>query len=79
MDSTIMAIVLSQIYVQAVEYILNDQTINSEQVCGRVSGGSSTAIYSRTRYLPDNTTYHASLYVAIRPTPVLAGAAIKSS
>ena len=35
-------------------------------------------MYSRTRYLPDNTTYHASLYVAIRSTPVLTGAAIKS-
>ena len=34
MDSIIMAIVLCQINVQAVEYILDDQTINSEQVCG---------------------------------------------
>ena len=33
MDSITMAIVLSQIHVQAVEYILDDQTINSEQVC----------------------------------------------
>ena len=30
----IMAIVLCQIRMQAVEYILDDQTINSEQVCG---------------------------------------------
>ena len=32
MDNIIMAIVLCQIHVQAVEYILVDQTINSEQV-----------------------------------------------
>ena len=32
----IMAIVICQIHVQAVEYILDDQTINSEQVCGRI-------------------------------------------
>ena len=32
MDSIIMATVLCQIHVQAVEYILDDQTINSEQV-----------------------------------------------
>ena len=31
MDSIIMAIVLCQIHVQAVEYIFNDQTINSEE------------------------------------------------
>ena len=36
MDSIVMAIVLSQIHVQAVEYILDDQTINSEQVCGSI-------------------------------------------
>ena len=36
MDSIIMAIVLRQIYVQAVEYILDDQKINSEQVCGSI-------------------------------------------
>ena len=35
-DSIIMAIVLCQIHVQAVEYILDDQTINSEQVCGSI-------------------------------------------
>ena len=35
-DSIILAIVLCQIYVQAVEYILDDQTINSEQVCGSI-------------------------------------------
>ena len=35
-DSIIMAILLCQIYVQAVEYILDDQTINSEQVCGSI-------------------------------------------
>ena len=35
MDSIIMAIVLSQIHT-AVEYILYDQTINSEQVCGSI-------------------------------------------
>ena len=29
-----MAIVLCQIHVQAVEYILDDQTINSEQMSG---------------------------------------------
>ena len=34
MDSIIMAIVLCQIHMQAVESILDDQTINSEQVCG---------------------------------------------
>ena len=33
MDSII---ILCQIYVQAVEYILDDQTINSEQVCGSI-------------------------------------------
>ena len=32
MNSIIMAILLCQIYVQSVEYILDDQTINSEQV-----------------------------------------------
>ena len=32
MDSIMLAIVLCQIYVQAVEYILDDQAINSEQV-----------------------------------------------
>ena len=36
MDSIIMAIVLCQIHVQAVGYILDDQTINSEQVCGSI-------------------------------------------
>ena len=36
MDSIIMAIVLCQIHVQAVEYILDDQTINSEEVCGSI-------------------------------------------
>ena len=36
MDSIIMAIVLCQIHVQAVEYVLNDQAINSEQVCGSI-------------------------------------------
>ena len=36
MDCIIMAIVLSQIHVQAVEYILDDQTMNSEQVCGSI-------------------------------------------
>ena len=36
MDSIIMAIVLCQIHVQAVENILDDQTINSEQVCGSI-------------------------------------------
>ena len=35
MDSIIMAIVLCQIYVRAVEYILDDQT-NSEQVCDSI-------------------------------------------
>ena len=34
MDNIIMAIVLCQIHVQAVKYILDDQTINSEQVRG---------------------------------------------
>ena len=33
---TMQAIVLCQIHVQAVEYILDDQTINSEQVCGSI-------------------------------------------
>ena len=36
MDSIIIGIVLCQIHVQAVEYILDDQTINSEQVCGSI-------------------------------------------
>ena len=36
MDSIIMAIVLCQLHVQAVEYILDDQAINSEQVCGSI-------------------------------------------
>ena len=36
MDSIIMAIVLCQIHVQPIEYILDDQTINSEQVCGSI-------------------------------------------
>ena len=36
MDSIIMAMVLCQIHVQAVEYILDDQAINSEQVCGSI-------------------------------------------
>ena len=36
MDNIIMAIVLCQIHMQAVEYILDDQTINSEQVCGSI-------------------------------------------
>ena len=36
MDSIIMAIVFRQIHVQAVEYILDDQTINSEQVWGSI-------------------------------------------
>ena len=36
MDSIIMAIVLCQIHMQTVEYILDDQTINSEQVCGSI-------------------------------------------
>ena len=36
MDSIIMATVFCQIYVQAVEYILDDQTISSEQVCGSI-------------------------------------------
>ena len=36
MDSNTMDIVLCQIHVQAVEYILDDQTINSEQVCGSI-------------------------------------------
>ena len=60
---------------------LKDQPLLQDKVrvqC-RVSDGSSTAMYSRTQYLPDNTTYHASLYVAIKSTPVLTGAAIKSS
>ena len=35
-DSIIMAIILCQIHVQAVEYILDDQTINSEQVCDSI-------------------------------------------
>ena len=32
MDSIIVAVVLCQIHVQAVEYILDDQPINSEQI-----------------------------------------------
>ena len=32
MDIIIMVIVLCHIYVRAVEYILDDQTINSEQI-----------------------------------------------
>ena len=34
MDNIIMAILLCQIYVQSVEYTLDYQTVNSEQVCG---------------------------------------------
>ena len=37
MDNIILAILICQIYVQSVEYILDDQTINSEQVCGSIS------------------------------------------
>ena len=50
MDSIIMAIVLCQIHVQAVEYIFNldDQTVNSEQVCGSfVQDTSLTTAASR--------------------------------
>ena len=36
MDSIIMAVVLCQIHMQEVENILDDQTINSEQVCGSI-------------------------------------------
>ena len=36
MDNIIMAILLCQIQVQAVEYILDDLTINSEKVCGSI-------------------------------------------
>ena len=36
MDSIIMAIVLCQIYLKAVENIYDDQTINSELVCGSI-------------------------------------------
>ena len=36
MDNIIMAILICQIYVQSVEYILDDQTINSEQVFGSI-------------------------------------------
>ena len=36
MDNIIMAIVLSQIHMHAVEYILDDQTLNPEQVCGSI-------------------------------------------
>ena len=32
MDNIIMAVILRQIHVQAVEYILDDQPINSEQI-----------------------------------------------
>ena len=36
MDNIIMAILLRQIYVQSVEYTLDDLKINSEQVCGSI-------------------------------------------
>ena len=36
MHSIILAIVLRQIHMQAVEYILDDQAIKSEQVCGSI-------------------------------------------
>ena len=36
MDNIIMAIVLRQIHMQAVEYILDDRTIDSEQVWGSI-------------------------------------------
>ena len=36
MDSIIMGTVLCQIHMQAVEYILDDQAINSEQVCDTI-------------------------------------------
>ena len=31
----------------------------------RVSDGSSTAMYSRTRYHPDNTTYYLNTHITI--------------
>ena len=40
MDSIIMAIVLCQIHVQAVEYILDDQTIKFEQISESDSFGN---------------------------------------
>ena len=46
-DSIIMAIVLRQIHVQAVENILDDKTINSEQVCGSIIESSLTTAASR--------------------------------
>ena len=45
----------------------------------RVSDRLSTAMYSRTRYLSDCMTYHASLYAPTRPAPGVTGAAIMSS
>ena len=36
MDNIIMTILICKICVQSVEYILDDQTINSEQVCGSI-------------------------------------------
>ena len=36
MDNIILAILIYQIYVQSVEYILDDLTIYSEQVCGSI-------------------------------------------
>ena len=36
-------------------------------------------MYSRTRYLSDSVTYHASLYAPTRPTPAVTVAAITSS
>ena len=49
MDNIIMAIIICQIYVQLVEYILDDQTINSECVVYRSSSLTTTA--SRRRLL----------------------------
>ena len=52
MDSIIMVIVLCQIYVREVEYILDDQTINSEQVCGSIR--LTTAASRRRLWLVDS-------------------------
>ena len=45
----------------------------------RVSHQSSYARYSRTRYLLNGTTYHASSCVAMGPTPIVTGVATFSS
>ena len=69
----------STLQVIAIYYILplyHSSSKNSAPLIIRVSDQLSIAMYGRMRYLPDSITYHASLYVAIRPMPVLIGVAM---